>query len=88
MRPDGEMRAARSLGNRVPAPVYSRALLCYDDRVALDDAKAEPLEAKAKGMAAKKPAPAPAPAPPTETPRKTPEQLRDRVRASLLRRSV
>jgi hypothetical protein len=86
MRPDDEMRAARSLGNRVPAPVYSRALLCYDDRVALDGATAEPLEAKAKGMAAKKPAPAPAP--PTETPRKTPEQFRDRVRASLLRRSV
>jgi hypothetical protein len=78
------MRATRSLGNRVPAPVYSRALLCYDDRVALDGATGEPLEAKAKGTAAKKPAPAP----PTETPRNTPEQLRDRVRASLLRRSV
>jgi hypothetical protein len=111
MKPDDDMRAARSLGNRDPAPVYSRALLCYDDRVALDvrDGR-EPVEAKAKGAAPKRLAqlaarkvrkiaakaagapvvvkPTPARARPTETPRKTPEQLRDLMRALLLRRSA
>jgi hypothetical protein len=47
------MREARSHGNRVPAPVYSRALLRYDDRIALDGATTEPVEAKVKDIAAK-----------------------------------
>jgi hypothetical protein len=48
------MRAAGSLGNRVPAPVYQPALLRYGDRVALDGATTEPVEAKVKDMAAKR----------------------------------
>ena len=55
MKPDDDMRAAPSLGNRDPAPVYSRALLCYDDPVAVDERDGrEPVEAKAKDMAAKR----------------------------------
>jgi sRNA-binding protein len=87
------------------APVYCRAVLCYDQRIALDGAPAEPVGAEAKDLAtkqlaklaarkaakkaAKPPAPAavkPAPAP-TSLP-ETPEQLRTRVRAALLRRSA
>jgi sRNA-binding protein len=84
------------------AAVYCQAVLSHDQRIALDGAPAEPVDAEAKGLAAKqlaklaahkaakkvaKPAapavkPKPAPAPPTETP----EQLRNRVRAALLRR--
>ena len=85
------------------APAYCQAVLCYDQRIALDGSPAETVDAEAKDLAtkqlaqfparkaAKKPAedaapavvkPKPAPAPPTETP----EQLRDRVRAALLRR--
>jgi len=91
------------LGRWKMAPVYCQAVLCYDQRIALDGAPAETVDAEAKNLAAKqlaqlaarkaakkaaKPAsqaavkPKPAPAPPTETP----EQLRDRVRAALLRR--
>jgi sRNA-binding protein len=87
------------------AAVYCQAVLCYDQRIALDGAPAETVDAEAKDLAAKQLArlaareaakkvakaappavvkPKPAPAPPT----KTPEQLRDRVRASLLRRSA
>jgi sRNA-binding protein len=84
------------------APVYCQAVLCHDRRVALDGAPAETVDDKAKDLAAKQLArhaarkkatktaapaavkPKPAPAPPTETP----EQLRARVRASLLRRSA
>ena len=84
------------------APVYCQAVLCYDQRIALDGSPAETVDAEAKDLAtkqlaqlaarkaAKKAAEAAtpavvkptAPAPPT----KTPEQLRDRVRAALLRR--
>jgi len=87
------------------APAYCRAVLCYDQRIALDGAPAEVVDAEAKDLAAKqlaklaahettkkvaKPAApaavksAPAPTPPPETP----EQLRARVRAALLRRSA
>jgi sRNA-binding protein len=87
------------------AAVYCRAVLCYDQRIALDGASAEVVDAEAKDLAAKQlaklaarkaakkaakpPAPAavkPAPAP-TSLP-ETPEQLRTRVRAALLRRSA
>jgi len=89
--------------------VYSRAVLCYDQRINLDGTPAEEVGAKAKDLAAKqlaqlaarkaskstataKPAPptmvTAQPAPPTETPPETPEQLRAKVRASLLRRSA
>jgi sRNA-binding protein len=91
------------LGRWRMAPVYCQAVLCHDQRIALDGAPAETVDAEAKDLAAKqlaklatrkaakkvaKPAapaavkPKRAPAPPTETP----EQLRDRVRAALLRR--
>ena len=89
------------------APVYCHAILCYDQRIALNGSPAEMVEAKAKDLATKhlarlaagtaaktaaktaapamvksKPASAPPPAPPPERPK----QLRDLVRASLLRR--
>jgi sRNA-binding protein len=83
------------------APVYCQAVLSFDQRIALDGSPAEVVDAEAKDLATKQLAqlaarkaakkageavvkPKPAPAPPTETP----EQLRDRVRASLLRRSA
>jgi sRNA-binding protein len=89
------------LGRWKMASVYCQAVLSHDQRIALDGTPAEPVDAEAKDLAAKqlaklaaqaakkiaKPAapavkPKPAPAPPTETP----EQLRNRVRAALLRR--
>jgi sRNA-binding protein len=91
------------------APVYCRAVLCYDQRIALDGAPAEPVGAEAKDLAAKQLAklaarkaakkaaeaaapavvkPKPASAPPPALPPETPKQLRDLVRASLLRRSA
>jgi sRNA-binding protein len=92
------------LGRWKMAAVYCQAVLCHDQRIALDGAPAETVDAEAKDLAGKqlaklaarkakkaaeaavpavvKPKHAPAPAPPT----KTPEQLRDRVRAALLRR--
>jgi sRNA-binding protein len=87
------------------APIYCEAVLCHDQRIALDGAPAETVDAAAKEMATKQLAqlaarkiakkeaktaapatvrPTPAPAPPAETP----EQLRTRVRAALLRRSA
>jgi sRNA-binding protein len=93
------------LKNWKMTPVYCQAILCYDQRIALDGTLAEPVDAKAKDLAARRLAelternaaklaaktfarevvkPKPAPAPPAETP----EQLRARVRASLLRRSA
>jgi sRNA-binding protein len=91
------------LGRWKMAAVYCHAVLCYDQRIALDGTPAETVDAEAKDLAAKQLArlaareaakkaakptaptvakPKPAPARPTETP----EQLRDRVRAALLRR--
>jgi sRNA-binding protein len=91
------------LGRWKMAAVYCQAVLCHDQRIALDGTPAETVDAEAKDLAAKQLAklaarktakkvakpvapaavkPAPAPAPSTETP----EQLRDRVRAALLRR--
>jgi sRNA-binding protein len=86
------------LGRWKMAPAYCRAVLSYDQRIALDGAPAEPVDAEAKELAAKqlakfdarhaakKAATAakakPEPAPPPQAP--TP--LRDRVRAGLLRR--
>jgi sRNA-binding protein len=87
------------------APAYCEAVLCYDQRVALDGSPAEPIDAEAKELASKQLArlaareatkksvkaaapaavePKPNPLPPTVTP----DQLRGRVRASLLRRSA
>jgi sRNA-binding protein len=98
------------LGRWKMAPVYCQAVLCHDQRIALDGSSAETVEAEAKDLATKrlaqlaarkgakkaaqaatpvvKPKHAPAPAPPTEALPETPEQLRARVRASLLRRSA
>jgi sRNA-binding protein len=91
------------------APVYCRAVVRHDQRVALDGTPAETVDAEAKDLAAKRLAqlaarkaakkeakasapavvkPDPAPAPPIETLPETPEQLRARVRAALLRRSA
>jgi sRNA-binding protein len=89
------------LGRWKMAAVYCQAVLCHDQRIALDGAPAETVDAEAKDLAAKQlarlaareaakkaaeaAAPAvvkPKPAPPPETPK----QLRDLVRASLLRR--
>jgi sRNA-binding protein len=92
------------------APVYCEAVIRYDQRITLDGAPAEPVEAQAKDMASKRlaqlaarkaakkaakaaaaptlVAPEPPPTPPAETPPATPTQLRNRVRASLLRRSA
>jgi ProQ/FINO family len=89
------------LGGWKMAPVYCQAVLRYDQRIALDGTPAETVDAGAKDLAIKQLArlaarkatapavvkPKSAPASPTETP-PTPEQLRDRVRASLLRRSA
>ena len=97
------------LGGWKMAPVYCQAVLCHDQRIALDGAPAEMVEAEAKDLAAKHLAqlaarkaakkaakaaapavakPKPGPAPRTDTPPETAEQLRSRVRASLLRRSA
>jgi sRNA-binding protein len=90
------------LGRWKMATVYCQAVLSHDQRIALDGTPAETVDAEAKDLAAErlatlaarkaakkvaKPAaaavkPKPAPAAPTETP----EQLRTRVRAALLRR--
>jgi sRNA-binding protein len=86
------------------APVYCEAVLRYDQRVALDGSRAETIDAEAKELATKQLArlaaretakkslkaavPAMAASPTTETPPETPDQLRGRVRASLLRRSA
>jgi sRNA-binding protein len=87
------------------APSYCEAVLCYDQRVALDGLPAETIDAVARELAtkrlarlaareiAKKTTKAAAPAvmkpkPDTVPPTATAEQLRARVRASLLRRSA
>ena len=97
------------LGRWKMAAVYCQAVLSHDQRIALDGAPAETVDAEAKDLAAKQLAKlaarkakkaaeaaalavvkpkrrdhAPAPVQPTETP----EQLRARVRAALLRRSA
>jgi sRNA-binding protein len=82
------------------APAYCRAVLCYDQRIALDGSPAETVDAEARDLATKqlariaalaaaKKTAAPAvvtPKPVPAPPTKTLEQLRDRVRASLSRR--
>jgi sRNA-binding protein len=87
------------------APVYSEAVLRYDQRIALDGSPAEPIDAEARELATKQLArlaaretakKATKVAPPTVVKRKpdpvpptaTPQQLRGRVRASLLRRKA
>jgi hypothetical protein len=81
------------------APFYCQAVLSYDQRITLDGAPAEPVDAEAKELATKqlaklaarkaakqtaaaKPKPKRKPVPTTEKS----TQLRDRVRAGLLRR--
>jgi hypothetical protein len=94
---------------RVRVRPACRAVLCYDQRIALDGSPAETVDAEAKDLAAKQLAklaarkaakkaaeaaapavvnPKPASAPPPALPPETPKQLRDLVRASLLRRSA
>jgi sRNA-binding protein len=83
------------------APAYCQAVLCYDQRIALDGAPAEAVDAEAKDLAAKHLAERAARKPTKKAervavkrkhdlapPPETPEQLRARVRASLLRRSA
>ena len=93
------------LGRWKMAAVYCQAVLSHDQRIALDGAPAEMVDAEAKDLAAKQlarlaareaakkatDAAAPAAVRPRHAlapppPAKTPEQLRDRVRAALLRR--
>jgi sRNA-binding protein len=97
------------LGRWKMAAVYCQAVLSHDQRIALDGAPAETVDAEAKDLAAKQLAklaareaakkaaeagapavvkPKPASAPPPALPAETPEQLRARVRAALLRRSA
>jgi sRNA-binding protein len=78
------------------AAAYCRAVLSHDHRIALDGTPAEAVDAAAKDLAIKRLAQiaerkaakkaakpkSPPPAPPPEPPK----PLRDRVRASLLRR--
>jgi sRNA-binding protein len=80
------------------SPVYCRAVLACDHRIALDGSPAEPIDADARDLATKqlaklaarkaskakavKPAKARPPAPPPEPPK----LLRDQVRAGLFRR--
>jgi sRNA-binding protein len=78
------------------APAYCQAVLCHHRRVDLDGSPAEMVETKAKdlaakhlarraaGKAAKSAAPAAVKSRPASAP--PPHQLRDLVRASLLRR--
>jgi sRNA-binding protein len=79
------------------AEAYCKAVLCYEQRVALDGSPAEPVDAEAKDLATKqlarlaaraaaKKAAAPAAVTPKAPPTEPPERLRGRVRASLLRR--
>ena len=83
------------------APVYCQAVLCYDQRIALDGSPTEMIDTEAKELAAKqlarlaarkaakaaKPAMVkPKPAP--APPTETSEQLRIRVRAGLFRRGA
>ena len=83
------------------APVYCQAVLSHDQRITLDGTPAEPVDAEAKDLAtkqlaklaarnaAKPPPPAKAKTKPKTKPVSAPEaptQLRDRVRAGLLRR--
>ena len=91
------------LGRWKMAAVYCQAVLCYGQRISLDGAPAEAVDAEAKHLAAtqlmqlatrkveKKAAGAAAPAvdkpkAPPAPPTETPQQLRERVRAALLRR--
>jgi len=86
------------------APVYCRAVLSYDQRIALDGAPAEAVDTKAKDLVARRLAELTArkaakhetkvsvshvvKAKTASTPAETAEELRARVRASLLRRSA
>jgi hypothetical protein len=84
------------------APAYCRAVLAQEHHVALDGSPAETIDAGAKDLAAKRlarlaeretangaaksAAPVPVKSKPAERSPETPEQLRARVRASLMRR--
>jgi sRNA-binding protein len=86
------------------APAYCQAVLRYDQRIGLDGSPAEPVDVNSRDLAAKRlaelaarktakaaqrtVAPAAAKKPVSAPPLETPEQLRARVRASLLRRSA
>jgi sRNA-binding protein len=84
------------LGRWKMAAVYCQAVLAHDQRIALDGAPAETIDAEAKDLAAKqlarlaareaaKKAAKPKSPPPAPSP-EPPMPLRDRVRAALLRR--
>ena len=76
---------------------YCRGVLSHDQRIALDGALAEPVDAKAKDLAAKRLAQIAAKAakkaavmakPKPAAPLAAPPPLRDQVRAALLRRGA
>jgi sRNA-binding protein len=73
------------------APLYCQAVLKHPQRIALDGSPGEIVDPKARDLATKHLARRAAKSkfassPSLATPRETPEHLRDRVRASLLRR--
>jgi hypothetical protein len=81
------------LGRWKLTPVYCRAVLCHDRRIALDGTPARGGRRRSEGageeaarLAARKAAASAAK--PTEPPAPPPKPLRDLVRASLLRRSA
>jgi sRNA-binding protein len=94
------------LGKWKMKPVYCKAVLRHDQRISLDGAPAETVDANAKELAAKrlaqraktqpaatphvvaKPKPTPDRIETPPKPIETPEQLRSRVRAALLRRTA
>ena len=80
-------------------PAYCRAVLSHDQRIALDGALAEPVDANAKDLAAKrlpqiaakaakKAAVMAKPKPKPAAQLAAPPPLRDQVRAALLRRGA
>jgi sRNA-binding protein len=79
---------------------YCKSVLAHEHRIGLDGSTAEPIDTKAKDLAAKQlerlaarePAKAAEPVPmkrkSAERPPETPEQLRARIRTSLMRRKA
>jgi sRNA-binding protein len=82
------------------SPAYCKSIVAHEHRIGLDGSTAEPIDAKAKDLAAKQlerlaareSAKAAEPVPRNrkgaERPPETPEQLRARIRTSLMRRKA
>ena len=82
------------------SPAYCKSVLAHEHRIGLDGSTAEPIDAKAKDLAAKQlerlaaretakaAEPVPMKRKSAERPPETPEQLRARIRTSLMRRKA